>query len=212
MGIKKINRDQSDKADNLPLIKEKETPMVHHKDAKITPENQDNKGNDSSFVKNINKEVLSGKKEEIVKIVRASPQKEQTDKPPDAIKPQNGKEQAITDAPHSKQMKKETDLVIKSGATDLRRSEIALTHIVVNRMGQDMLTGNMYAFTNKNLTRIKVIQKKPDGISMFKKSSENPIKKDWPEYNPSTESGYTVKLSGKEKKQFLKDIGCPETL
>jgi hypothetical protein len=69
----------------------------------------------------------------------------------------------------SKTLGKNPTLIMKSGATDLRRGAKQLRVIAKDRMGQDLLDGNMHAFANKPRTTVKVVQAKKDGATLLTK-------------------------------------------
>jgi hypothetical protein len=76
-------------------------------------------------------------------------------------------------------------------------------------MGENPKSGNIFAFSN-NKNNIKLMQQKEDGISLLVKKTIKPIK--WFEYQPADKPEHTVRLSGKEREQFLQELGCPASL
>ena len=104
----------------------------------------------------------------------------------------------------------DTSLVLKSGATDLRRQEKSLVKLSENNL-DGIKPNTLYGFSNKKNTAIKMIKINPDSsITMIKVKRENPYP--WPEYVEKGKEGYTVELNGEKKKEFLKEIKCPENL
>jgi hypothetical protein len=105
----------------------------------------------------------------------------------------------------------ENKIILKSGATDLRRQERTLTELAERNYLDGVKPGVLYAFSNKNNNAIKIVKVNSDtSISLLKLKGEEPYP--WPEYHKKGEKGYTVALTGKKKKQFLQIIGCPENL
>ena len=107
-------------------------------------------------------------------------------------------------------IKKDIPIILKSGATDLRRQEKSLVKLVENNL-DGIKPNTLYGFSNKNNTAIKMIKINPDSsLTMIKLKRENPYP--WPGYVEKGKEGYTVELNGEKKKEFLKGIGCPENL
>jgi hypothetical protein len=105
----------------------------------------------------------------------------------------------------------ERPIILKSGATDLRRQERTLTELAERNYPDGVKPGVLYAFSNKNNTAIKIVKVDADaGVSLLKLKRKEPYP--WPEYHKKGEEGYTVALTGKKKKRFLRTIGCPEDL
>ena len=103
-----------------------------------------------------------------------------------------------------------TSLVLKSGATDLRRQEKSLIKLAENNL-DGIKPNTLYGFSNKNNTAIKMIKINPDSsLTMIKVKRLNPYP--WPGYVEKGKEGYTVELDGEKKREFLKGIGCPENL
>jgi hypothetical protein len=103
-------------------------------------------------------------------------------------------------------------LLIKSGATDMRRNEKSLGKMLKERMCEEIKANSLYAFANKNVNIVKVVHYKEDGsVSLFKNHAESKIA-EWPKYQEKGNAGYTIRLTGKEKNNFLKSIGCPKDL
>ena len=105
---------------------------------------------------------------------------------------------------------KSTKIIIKSGATDLRRQEQKLIELAEANYQGGVRENTLYAFSNKNNTTIKMIKVNSDSITMIKVKSDKPYP--WPGYVEKGKEGYTVELDGKKKSEFLKGIGCPENL
>jgi hypothetical protein len=103
-----------------------------------------------------------------------------------------------------------TVLIMKSGATDLRRGPKQLENVIQNRMGYDPSNGNMYGFANKPKKTLKIIQEKKDGTTLITRHLKEPA--EWPEYQPPDKPGHTLTLSGQEKEDQLKKLGCPQEL
>jgi hypothetical protein len=103
----------------------------------------------------------------------------------------------------------EPALIIKSGATDLRRGATKLFNDNITKIGNPK-NGDVWAYANKPKTTVKLVMKKPDNTCMVTVHYKQPV--DWPEYQPSDKPGHTVTLQGNEKEKFLKDIGCPKDL
>jgi hypothetical protein len=99
-------------------------------------------------------------------------------------------------------------LVLKSGATDLRRHESKLVEVVKNNYQDGIKTGVTYGFSNRHKTSIKLVAVNPDAsISIVKLKREKPYI--WPEYKEKGKEGYVVELAGEKKQAFLKEIGFP---
>lgn len=102
-------------------------------------------------------------------------------------------------------------LVIKSGTTDLRRSERTLTELAEKNYSEGLKVDTLYAFSNKSKSTIKIVKLNNDAsITMIKLKREKPYP--WIAYKEKGTDGYTVELNGTEKRKFLKEIGCPENL
>lgn len=111
----------------------------------------------------------------------------------------------------NKNNKEETPIILKSGATDLRRQERTLTELAERNYLEGVKHGVLYAFSNKNNTTIKIVKVHTDeSITLVKLKRNEPFP--WPEYHKKGETGYTVPLTGEKKKEFLKLIGCPGDL
>ena len=96
-------------------------------------------------------------------------------------------------------------LILKSGATDLRRQERALTKIVEQNYSEGVKTNVLYGFSNKSNTTIKLLKINPDSSTMLIKLKRN-IPYPWFEYEQKSMNGYTVTLAGEKKKEFLEKI------
>ena len=92
------------------------------------------------------------------------------------------------------------NVIVKTGVTDLRRSETTLSEIIREKIHRDPNDGNIYAFSNKTQMIVKLVKRQDDGIVLYKKRFDSPIK--WPEYDKSS-----IILSEKESARFLKEIG-----
>ena len=101
-------------------------------------------------------------------------------------------------------------IIKKSGATDLRRQERTLVALAENNYAGGIKEDTLYAFSNKNRNTIKIVEVKEGSTIMVKIKRKIPFP--WPEYIERGKEGYTVELTGEEKKKFLKEIGCPENL
>ena len=101
-------------------------------------------------------------------------------------------------------------IVIKSGATDLRRGEGKLLELAEKNYSERIKEDTLYAFSNKNNNTVKIVKVKEDSTIMVKIKRNTPFL--WPEYVEKGKEGYTVELTGQEKKEFLREIGCPENL
>jgi len=102
-------------------------------------------------------------------------------------------------------------LILKSGATDLRRQETALTKIIEQHYSGGVKNNVYYGFSNKNNTTIKLLKINPDTSTVLVKLKHNG-RYSWPEYKEKGENGYTVTLTAGEKKDFLNSIGFQEIL
>ena len=101
-------------------------------------------------------------------------------------------------------------IVIKSGATDLRRQERTLVLLAENNYPGGIKYDVLYAFSNKNRNTIKIVEVKEYSTIMVKIKRNTPFP--WPDYIEKGKEGYTVELTGEKKRKFLKEIGCPENL
>ena len=107
-------------------------------------------------------------------------------------------------------IEKDFPLILKSGATDLRRQEKSLVKLAENNLDGIKLN-TLYGFSNKNNTSIKMIKINTDSsLTMIKVKRKNPYP--WPGYVEKGKEGYTVELNGVKRSEFLKGIGCPENL
>ena len=101
----------------------------------------------------------------------------------------------------------DTPLILKSGATDLRRQEKTLMNLVQQHYPDGMKNNVFYGFSNTSKTAIKLLKIKTDASVMLVK-----LKRDapypWPEYREN--GGYTVTYSGEAKRDFFKQIGYQE--
>jgi hypothetical protein len=142
--------------------------------------------------KNENIPVTSSEKAEIVK--------NNPPKTPVSQKIEN----TSAEKPQSNETSKKPALILKSGATDLRRGAKKLGTDGRTKMGNPG-DGNVRAYANKPKTTLKFVQNKPEMMSMVTMHYSNPIA--WPEYQPPGQPGHTVILKGKEKDKFLTERG-----
>ena len=111
----------------------------------------------------------------------------------------------------NKSKNKNLQIILKSGATDLRRQEKTLIELINNNYPDEIKPNVIYGFSNTNGNAIKLLKMNPEkSIKLLKIKGEG--KYPWPEYQEKGKEGYTVSLSGKDKKKFLDLIGCPENL
>jgi hypothetical protein len=104
---------------------------------------------------------------------------------------------------------KSPSLIIKSGATDLRRGVKRLFTDIITKIN-DPKKGNTIAYANKPKTTVKLVQEKPKATVMVTMHYKEPV--EWPEYKYPDEKNHTVTLTGNEKDKFLKDRHCPKEL
>ena len=99
-------------------------------------------------------------------------------------------------------------LIIKSGASDLRRQEKTLSSLIEHNIQEGIKTGVTYGFCNSSQNTIKLMKVEGNGdITLLKSKSHEPY--EWPAYQEKGKDGYTVTLEGEEKKKFLDDNGVP---
>jgi hypothetical protein len=97
-------------------------------------------------------------------------------------------------------------LILKSGATDLRRQEKTLCELVKHNYPNGIQHNTLYAFSNKNNNTIKILKVNPDTSTMLVKiKRKNQFS--WPEYHAKGGESYTVELRDEKKKCFLETIG-----
>jgi len=112
---------------------------------------------------------------------------------------------------NNKKYQSKSPIILKSGSTDLRRQEKSLIELVNNNYPDGIVRNTLYAFSNKKNTTLKIVKVNYDNSTiMIKFKREEPFS--WIEYKEKGTEGYTVELRGKEKEQFLEDIGLPENL
>ena len=112
---------------------------------------------------------------------------------------------------NKKKSDNESSLILKSGATDLRRQEKSLLELADRNYPEGLKANVLYAFSNKNNTSIKIVKKNSDSSTMLiKLKREKPYP--WIEYKAKGTDGYTVELKGTNKKQFLREIEYPENI
>jgi ATP-dependent 26S proteasome regulatory subunit len=110
-----------------------------------------------------------------------------------------------------KSKKIESPIILKSGATDLRRQEKTLAELADRNYEEGIKPGILYAFSNKTNTVVKLIRMNEDlSITLLKVKRSAPYP--WPDYHKKGDPGYTVELTGEKRKQFLDIIGCPDDL
>jgi hypothetical protein len=102
--------------------------------------------------------------------------------------------------------KNDYPILLKSGATDLRRQEKTLIELVKQNYRNGIQSNTLYAFSNKTNKAIKILKVNQDTSTILVKvKRENGFS--WPEYHNKQEEGYTVELKDEKKKDFLKIIG-----
>jgi hypothetical protein len=102
--------------------------------------------------------------------------------------------------------KNDFPLILKSGATDLRRQEKTLIELVKQNYPDSLQHNTLYAFSNKNNNTIKILKVNYDTSTMLVKiKRKNPFS--WPEYHAKGNEGYTVELRDEKRKDFLETIG-----
>jgi len=102
-------------------------------------------------------------------------------------------------------------LILKSGSTDLRRQEKTLIKLVNDNYSEGIKENSIYGFCNSYCNTIKLMKINEINSVILMKIKFNK-RLSWPEYKKKGENGYTVELTGDNKKKFLKDIGCPVNL
>lgn len=102
-------------------------------------------------------------------------------------------------------------LILKSGSTDLRRQERALTKIIEQNYSEGVKENVIYGFSNKSNTTIKLLKINPDTSTMLIKLKRK-IPYPWLEYEQKGMNGYTVTLDNKKKKDFFNKIDFKEIL
>lgn len=56
-----------------------------------------------------------------------------------------------------------------SEPTDMRKSFFTLSGLVQNKMGKDLINGDVYIFINRGRTRIKLLHMEPGGLVIYSK-------------------------------------------
>jgi hypothetical protein len=76
-----------------------------------------------------------------------------------------------------------------------------LSKLIEEKMNKDPRSGNIYVFSNKARTIVKMVKwwQGDDGPALYKKHFSQPL--NWPEFG-----GPPIILSGKDVKAFLKGI------
>ena len=105
----------------------------------------------------------------------------------------------------------EIPLIIKSGATDLRRSGRTLLDLVANHYPEGVKLNTPYFFCNKSRTTIKMAEKLSGGnyITVIR-NSDVPV--EWLPYVEKGNMGYTVEYRGEDRSKFLKETGFPSDI
>jgi hypothetical protein len=103
----------------------------------------------------------------------------------------------------------EPSLVVQTKPIDARWSVDGLTKNVTAIMGRDPGDGNVYAFINKWMTIMLIMQYTQKGPSVLKRKFKE--KADWPTLIPNAKDT-TLTLKGVEKNKFLENKGCPKDL
>ena len=100
-------------------------------------------------------------------------------------------------------------LILKSGATDLRRNENTLGELVRRNYPKGIEPNATYAFANKSQTTIKITKTYPDNTVMILKVKRDK-QFDWVDYVKKGEEGYIVELRGKDRDNFHKKNNIPK--
>jgi transposase len=87
------------------------------------------------------------------------------------------------------------------GQTDMRKSINGLSMLVQNSFGQDLYTGSIYVFCNRNRDRIKILEWDTDGFWLYFKRLERGRFK-W----PSAGETPTMELTGEELAVLLSGV------
>ncbi|MDR1902482.1 MAG: IS66 family insertion sequence element accessory protein TnpB [Treponema sp.] len=103
------------------------------------------------------------------------------------------------------QKNKKGIIVLKPGATDLRREENALSTVVTEKMNMNARDGSFFIFANKKANKLKMIKADETGTNLYKKSKNVPVQ--WPEYGQPI-----VILKGNDARNFLEYIGFPGSI
>jgi len=105
----------------------------------------------------------------------------------------------------------DSPLILKSGASDLRRQEKTLVKLIADNYQGGIKKNNLYGFSNGTTNVIKILKINEDNnITMLKLKRGKPFP--WPPYKEKGTDGYTITLVDEKKKMYLNEIGCPENL
>ena len=94
-------------------------------------------------------------------------------------------------------------IILKSGATDLRRNEKSLISFIEVNLNGGVKTDTLYGFCNSKRDTLKLFKIEKNGDTMLLKTKTKSVYP-WPDYKPKGEEGYTITLNGKDKTKFLK--------
>jgi hypothetical protein len=98
-------------------------------------------------------------------------------------------------------------LVIKSGTTDLRRGDKALTALIKKQTGMGIGPDVILGFANEKSSSVKLVQHNSnESVTMTKKHYPQGLP-NWPKYVEINKPGHIVVFHGKEKKTFLDNLG-----
>jgi len=73
------------------------------------------------------------------------------------------------------------------GATDMRRGIYSLSGVVLDAMGQDVRSGNVYIFVNRDRRIIKLLHAEDGGLVLYMKRLEEGRYR-LPQYDPATKA------------------------
>ena len=126
----------------------------------------------------------------------------------DPIVNTNENEDQISSDNNNKSNKSNDELVVKTGASDLRRQEKTLSSLINTHYEEGVKTDVTYAFCNsaRNTIKLMTVDEKGD-ILLVKAKTGGQYQ--WPEYKEKGKEGYTLTLKGERKNQFLDTIGSP---
>ncbi|MFA6832595.1 MAG: IS66 family insertion sequence element accessory protein TnpB [Bacteroidaceae bacterium] len=74
-----------------------------------------------------------------------------------------------------------------SGITDMRKSFYTLSSLVLEKMGQDVRSGDVFLFINKRKNQIKILHAEPNGLVLYSKKLYSG-KFSMPKYDETTKS------------------------
>ena len=92
------------------------------------------------------------------------------------------------------------------GATDMRKSFDGLTHLARQVIGQDPLSGHLFAFCNRGKNRLKILFWDGSGLWVLAKRLEKGTFK-WP---PPAEGQTSLELTGTELALILEGLDLSE--